>query len=246
MNLIKTHRRAWSGWRSFYTSSQTALTYSGHEINDGTRCSIRGRFAVTKHSFICPGDELRLHERRGKSIRAAALAFITMNAYQSQNILAFFNKKITRTHPRIPGLSLAQLAELVDVVVEEGARLFVTAVGIPPVWVVEKLHSHGILVMNMVGSPKHVPKALAVGVDAVCAQGTEAGGHTGDVSTMTLVPQCVDMCAGHTSPLHGGPVVVVGAGGIFDGKGVACSLRYYINTPRAESNDLVTLGWLLR
>lgn len=158
----------------------------------------------------------------------------------------FLIKKITRTHPRIPGLSLAQLAELVDVVVEEGARLFVTAVGIPPVWVVEKLHSHGILVMNMVGSPKHVPKALAVGVDAVCAQGTEAGGHTGDVSTMTLVPQCVDMCAGHTSPLHGGPVVVVGAGGIFDGKGVACSLRYYINTPRAESNDLVTLGWLLR
>lgn len=103
MNLIKTHRRAWSGWRSFYTTSQTALTYSGHEINDGTRCSIRGRFAVTKHSFICPGDELRLHERRGKSIRAAALAFITMNAYQSQNILAFFNKKITRTHsPAFP------------------------------------------------------------------------------------------------------------------------------------------------
>ena len=48
--------------------------------------------------------------------------------------------------------------------------------------------------------------------------GTEAGGHTGDVSTMVLVPQCVDMCAGHTSPLHGGPVVVVGAGGIFDGQ----------------------------
>ena len=68
-------------------------------------------------------------------------------------------------------LSSTQLAELIDVVVEEGARLFVTAVGVPPVWVVEKLHSHGILVMNMVGSPKHVPKALAVGVDAVCAQG---------------------------------------------------------------------------
>lgn len=104
-----------------------------------------------------------------------------------------------------------QLADLIDVVVEEGARLFVTAVGVPPVWVVERLHAAGILVMNMVGSPKHVAKALAVGVDAVCAQGSEAGGHTGDVSTLVLVPQCVDLCKGHTSPLHGGPVMVVGA-----------------------------------
>jgi NAD(P)H-dependent flavin oxidoreductase YrpB (nitropropane dioxygenase family) len=117
-----------------------------------------------------------------------------------------------------------QLSELIDVMIEEGARLFVTAVGVPPMWVVKKLHTAGIMVMNMVGSPKHVAKALAVGVDAVCAQGTEAGGHTGDVSTLVLVPQCVDIVAGHTSPLHGGPVVVVGAGGIFDGRGVAAVL----------------------
>ena len=53
---------------------------------------------------------------------------------------------------------------------------------------------------------KHVPKALAVGVDAICAQGTEAGGHTGDIATMPLIPQCVDACRGKTSPLHGGPI----------------------------------------
>lgn len=78
--------------------------------------------------------------------------------------------------------------------------------------------------MNMVGSAKHVPKALAVGVDMICAQGTEAGGHTGDVATMTLVPQCVDICRRHTAPLHGGPVHVVAAGGIFDGRGLAAAL----------------------
>ena len=64
--------------------------------------------------------------------------------------------------------------------------------------------------MNMVGSPKHVHKALEVGVDAVCAQGTEAGGHTGEVATLPLIPQCVDLCRGSVSPLHGGEVVVVG------------------------------------
>ena len=61
----------------------------------------------------------------------------------------------------------------------------------PPTAVVERLHSAGILVMNMVGSPKHVVKALAAGVDAVCAQGTEAGGHTGDIATTVLIPQVI-------------------------------------------------------
>jgi NAD(P)H-dependent flavin oxidoreductase YrpB (nitropropane dioxygenase family) len=122
--------------------------------------------------------------------------------------------------------------------------------------VVERLHEAGIMVMNMVGSPKHVTKALECGVDAVCAQGTEAGGHTGDVATTVLIPQvcmcaclsvaralsrrlvrtwlmamlvvvshqCVDICKGRTSPLTGGPIAVVGAGGIYDGRGMAAAL----------------------
>lgn len=116
------------------------------------------------------------------------------------------------------------LDDLIDVTIDEGASVFITAVGVPPQWVVEKLHGAGILVMNMVGSPKHVPKAIAVGVDAVVAQGTEAGGHTGDIATMPLIPQCVDLCRGHVSPLTGAPVAVIGAGGIFDGRGMAAAL----------------------
>lgn len=116
------------------------------------------------------------------------------------------------------------LGDLVEVTIEEGAKVFVCAVGVPPQWVVEKFHAAGVLVMNMVGSPKHVSKALEVGVDAVCAQGTEAGGHTGDVATMPLIPQCVDLCKGKLSPLLGSPVAVVGAGGIFDGRGLVAAL----------------------
>lgn len=60
---------------------------------------------------------------------------------------------------------------MVDVMVEEKVPLFVCAVGIPPKWVVDKLHAVGILVMNMAGAPRHVTKALEVDVDIICATG---------------------------------------------------------------------------
>merc|ERR1719440_2530062 len=78
--------------------------------------------------------------------------------------------------------------------------------------------------MNMIGTVKHAQKAIDAGVDMICAQGGEGGGHTGDCATSILLPKVVDACRGKTSPLTGGPVMVVGAGGIFDGRGLAMSL----------------------
>eukprot|EP01064_Diplonema_japonicum_P014880 TRINITY_DN2256_c1_g3_i1.p1 TRINITY_DN2256_c1_g3~~TRINITY_DN2256_c1_g3_i1.p1 ORF type:complete len:382 (+),score=72.93 TRINITY_DN2256_c1_g3_i1:64-1146(+) len=117
-----------------------------------------------------------------------------------------------------------KLEELIDIIIEEKTRLFTSAVGVPPRWVVEKLHKAGILVMNMCGHPHHVDKALAVGVDMVCCQGYEAGGHTGEVGTMALIPMCLEKCKGRKSELHGGDVHVIAAGGIYNGRGVAASL----------------------
>ena len=110
-----------------------------------------------------------------------------------------------------------QLEALVDVMVDEQIALFVCAVGVPPKWVVEKLHANNIVVMNMVGAPKHVRHCINAGVDIICAQGTEAGGHTGDVSTFVLLPQVVDLC-------REAGILVVGAGGIYDGRGVVAAL----------------------
>jgi len=118
------------------------------------------------------------------------------------------------------------LPELIDVIIEEKARLFVSAIGIPPHKVVDKLHKAGILIMNMVGHPKHVKKALDVGVDLICAQAGEGGGHTGDISASVLIPAVVDAVKGHTSPLTGQPVWVVGAGAVYDGRGLAANLVY--------------------
>jgi NAD(P)H-dependent flavin oxidoreductase YrpB (nitropropane dioxygenase family) len=117
-----------------------------------------------------------------------------------------------------------KLNELVDIVIEEKASLFVSAVGVPPRAVVERLHKNGILYMNMVGHPKHVPKCLDLGCDIICAQGGEGGGHTGDVPTTVLIPAVVDAVRGHTSPLTGRPVQVIAAGGIHNGRLLAASL----------------------
>lgn len=117
-----------------------------------------------------------------------------------------------------------KLDELVGVVIESGAKLFVSAVGVPPKPVVERLHVAGIAYMNMIGHPKHVAKCLDAGVDIICAQGGEGGGHTGAVPTSVLIPTVVELVRGHASPLTGHPVQVVAAGGMFNGKSLAAAL----------------------
>ncbi|KAH8108322.1 2-nitropropane dioxygenase [Phellopilus nigrolimitatus] len=119
-----------------------------------------------------------------------------------------------------------QLPELIDVIIEEKAALFVCAIGIPPRDAVDKLHKAGIPIMNMVGHPKHVSRALAAGVDLICAQGGEGGGHTGDIPASILIPACVDSVKGHKSSLTGGPVYVIGAGAVYDGRGLAANLMW--------------------
>lgn len=78
--------------------------------------------------------------------------------------------------------------------------------------------------MNMVGHVKHIKKCLDLGVDIICAQGGEGGGHTGDIPTTVLIPAAVEACKGHTSPLTGQPVQVIAAGGIHNGQLLAAAL----------------------
>lgn len=117
-----------------------------------------------------------------------------------------------------------KLSELIDIVIESGAKLFVSAVGVPPKAIIERLHKAGILYMNMIGHPKHVQKCLDLGVDIICAQGGEGGGHTGDTPTTVLIPAVVAAVKGHVSPLTGLPVQVIAAGGIHNGQMLAASL----------------------
>ena len=63
-----------------------------------------------------------------------------------------------------------KLDELLDIVIEMHVPLFVCAVGVPPKYASERLHKHGIVVMNMVGDPRHCTKAMDAGCDIICAQ----------------------------------------------------------------------------
>lgn len=118
-----------------------------------------------------------------------------------------------------------QLDDLITVTIEEGAKLFISAVGIPPPHVIKRLHDAGILIMNMVGAPKHAKKSLDAGVDIVCAQGGEGGGHTGDIPNSILIPAVVDVARKYKPKLlKGSTALVVAAGGIYNGRSLASSL----------------------
>ncbi len=103
----------------------------------------------------------------------------------------------------------------VNAIIDGGATVFVAGLGVPRD-VVELCHRRNVLVVNMCGKVRHAVAAAEAGCDIVVAQGTEAGGHTGQVATMALVPQVVDAV--------GDRVPVVAAGGIFDGRGLAAAL----------------------
>ncbi|KAI9924455.1 hypothetical protein AWENTII_003793 [Aspergillus wentii] len=122
-----------------------------------------------------------------------------------------------------------QLSELIDIIIEGGVSVFVSAVGVPPKQVVDKLHAAGILYMNMVGHPKHVHKACQIGADLIVAQGAEAGGHTGEIPTSILIPACADVCKTYKSPFTKQPVQLIAAGGIFDGRSIASALMLGAN-----------------
>jgi enoyl-[acyl-carrier protein] reductase II len=130
------------------------------------------------------------------------------------------------------------LGAKVDQIARGGGSVFVAGLGVPRD-VIDRCHDHGLLVVSMCGKVRHAVAAVEAGCDIVVAQGTEAGGHTGPVATMPLVPQVVDAV--------GDRVPVVAAGGIIDGRGLAAALALgadgvwvgtrFIATPEAHGVD---------
>jgi len=112
---------------------------------------------------------------------------------------------------------LAPLPEMMrphmPVLIEEKVRVFVAGLAVPSEFI-QTMHEHGMKVVVMCGKVHHALKAQEAGADVVVAQGTEAGGHTGEIGGMSLVPQVIDAVR----------LPVLAAGGIADGRGVAAAL----------------------
>jgi nitronate monooxygenase len=102
----------------------------------------------------------------------------------------------------------------IDVIVGMGVPVLATGLGDPAPFM-PQLRNAGTKVISLVGNVKAAQRVLAAGVDAVVAQGSEAGGHTGRIGTMALLPQVLDIA---------GDTPVIAAGGIGDGRGLAAVL----------------------
>lgn len=104
----------------------------------------------------------------------------------------------------------------VDVALKHPISLIANALGSPPKDVIDRAHEKGIKVAALAGKPKHAESHVANGVDVVVAQGHEAGGHTGEITTVVLVPEIVDAVGPDT--------MVLAAGGIGTGRQLAAAL----------------------
>jgi NAD(P)H-dependent flavin oxidoreductase YrpB (nitropropane dioxygenase family) len=102
-----------------------------------------------------------------------------------------------------------------EVALAHPIRLLASALGPPPPETIAAAHARGVAVAALVGTVAQARKDIAAGVDIIVAQGTEAGGHTGEIATMVLVPDVVDAVA---------PVPVLAAGGIACGRQIAAAL----------------------
>jgi len=138
-----------------------------------------------------------------------------------------FAEKILADHgvPKLPegeaaqqllGWTAATAAPQVDTALKhDKVRLIANALGTPPAEVIEQIHQSGRLVAALCGSAKHALSHKQAGIDIVIAQGTEGGGHTGEIGSVVLWPEVIDAVA---------PLPVLAAGGVGTGRQIAAAL----------------------
>jgi NAD(P)H-dependent flavin oxidoreductase YrpB (nitropropane dioxygenase family) len=135
--------------------------------------------------------------------------------------------------------------DVIELVFEHRIGLIASALGPPPGWMIEQGRAKGVKVAALAGTVDHARRHMEAGVDIVVAQGYEAGGHTGEISTMVLVPEVVDAVD---------PVPVLAAGGIGNGRQVTAALALgaqgvwtgsvWLTTEEAETHPVVKQKFL--
>ena len=123
--------------------------------------------------------------------------------------------------PRLGGSSLTGDTgeELLRVALSHPIKLIANALGVPPDYMLEAGREHGVPVAALVGAKEHAVKQVTAGVDLIVAQGTEAGGHCGEVTTLVLIPEVLEALSAMDSDIP-----VLAAGGIVTGRQMAAAV----------------------
>ncbi|MDX2381746.1 MAG: nitronate monooxygenase [Acidimicrobiia bacterium] len=126
-----------------------------------------------------------------------------------------------------------------DVALAHKTAFVANALGPPPQFLIERVKEEGRLIGALAGRPQHAERHQAAGVDIIIAQGSEAGGHTGEIGTMVLIPEIVDAV----------DIPVLGAGGIGTGRQMAAAMALgaqgvwcgsvWLTTEEAETHPVV-------
>ena len=119
-----------------------------------------------------------------------------------------------REMPLLPAVS----ERLMEVAFSHPIKLIANALGVPPQSMIDRARAQGVPVAALVGAKEHAIRQVHAGVDIIVAEGAEAGGHTGEVSTLVLVPEVIRAI----QPIR--PVPVLAAGGIVTGRQMAAMM----------------------
>jgi NAD(P)H-dependent flavin oxidoreductase YrpB (nitropropane dioxygenase family) len=106
--------------------------------------------------------------------------------------------------------------DLLEVAFSHPIKLIANALGVPPDYMIEAGKERGVPVAALVGAKEHAAKQVQAGVDLIVAQGTEAGGHCGEITTLVLIPEVIEAIEG--------AVPVLAAGGIVTGRQMAATV----------------------
>jgi len=154
---------------------------------------ISGKFLVSELKAFLPAEELAFVDKLKREIGIPDVEMPPIEV--ESDFLSGANKQI-------------------NVILEEQVAVFASGLGNPES-IIPRAHAQGMKVIGLVGNVRNARRVANAGADIIVAQGHEAGGHTGRIGTLALVPQVVDA-------VH--PLPVVAAGGVGDGRGLVASL----------------------
>ena len=165
--------------------------------------------------FMVPAKFAEVGDKTNNELRVDIARDYPDHVAFVRDLMQEFNLEEVEIPEKPPSNSEPITRQKVEVMLDNKVPVFACATGEPPQYIVEPAHDQGMQIIGMTGAVRHAARQMAAGSDIITAQGTEAGGHTGNISSFVLIPQIVDYVK---------PRPVLAAGGIGSGRHVAAAM----------------------